>query len=115
MPLQPGQSDGKGADRRRPRSSTRERLLQAADRIWSERGVHGASLEDIARDAAVTKPPLYYYFADKSVLFTEMVCSGLEQHHGCLRTAMPASSGSRERLRPPRPPPVPRARRGPPP
>jgi AcrR family transcriptional regulator len=86
------------AGRRRPPSSTRERLLQAADRLWSERGVHGASLEDIARDAAVTKPTLYYYFADKSVLFTEMVCSVLEQHGGGLRTASRAAPGSRERL-----------------
>ena len=84
MPVPPGR---RASDRRRPRSSTRERLLQAADRIWSERGVRGASLDDIARDAAVTKPTLYYYFADKSVLFTEMVCSVLEQHGGGLRTA----------------------------
>ena len=60
-----------GRERRRAQSSTRERLLQAADRLWSERGLQGASLEDIARDAAVTKPTLYYYFADKSGLFTE--------------------------------------------
>lgn len=83
---------------RRGASSTRERLLQAADRLWSERGVHGASLEDIARDAAVTKPTLYYYFTDKSGLFTEMVCSVLEQHGGGLRTASRAATGAREQL-----------------
>ena len=77
---------------------TKERLLQAADRLWSERGVRGASLEDIARDAAVTKPTLYYYFGDKSGLFTEMVCSVLEQHGAGLRTASRASSSARERL-----------------
>ena len=80
------------------RSSTRERLLQAADRLWSERGVNGASLEDIARDAAVTKPTLYYYFTDKSGLFTETVCSVLEQHGGGLRTASRAVSSARARL-----------------
>ncbi len=79
-------------DRQAPRkggqkTSTRERVLQAADRLWSERGVHGASLEDIAREAAITKPTLYYYFADKAGLFTEVVCSVLEQHGGGLRTA----------------------------
>ena len=84
--------------RRGAHSSTRERLLQAADRLWSERGVRGASLEDIARDAAVTKPTLYYYFTDKSGLFTEMVCSVLEQHGGGLRTASRAATGARERL-----------------
>src|SRR5881409_50065 len=56
--------------KRRPAGSTRERVLQAADRLWGERGVRGASLDDIAREAAVTKPTVYYYFADKSALFT---------------------------------------------
>lgn len=81
------------------KTSTRERVLQAADRLWSERGVRGASLEDIARDAAVTKPTLYYYFSNKAGLFTEVVCSVLEQHGGGLRTATrAAASSSRERL-----------------
>ncbi|HEV2249690.1 MAG TPA: TetR/AcrR family transcriptional regulator [Candidatus Limnocylindria bacterium] len=83
---------------RRGPGLTKERLLQAADRLWSERGIRGASLDDIARDAAVTKPTLYYYFADKSGLFTEMVCSVLEQHGGGLRTASRASPSARERL-----------------
>ena len=60
--------------------------------------MNGASLEDIARDAAVTKPTLYYYFADKSGLFTETVCSVLEQHGGGLRTASRAASSARARL-----------------
>lgn len=80
------------------RTSTRERVLQAADRLWSERGVHGVSLDDIARDAAITKPTLYYYFADKAGLFTEVVCSVLEQHGGGLRTATRSAASSRERL-----------------
>src|SRR5258708_22824244 len=76
----------------------RERVVQAADRLWSERGLQGASLEDIAREAAVTKPTLYYYFADKSGLFTETVCSVLEQHGGGLRTASRAASSALARL-----------------
>ena len=98
MAPQPADRPDRAPSRRGARSSTRERLLQAADRLWSERGVRGASLEDIARDAAVTKPTLYYYFTDKSGLFTEMVCSVLEQHGGGLRTASRAATGSRERL-----------------
>lgn len=82
----------------RPKTSTRERALQAADRLWSERGVRGASLEDIARDAAITKPTLYYYFSGKAGLFTEVVCSVLEQHGGGLRTATRSAPTSRERL-----------------
>lgn len=84
--------------RRRPPSSTRERLIQAADRLWGERGVGGVSLDDIAREAAVTKPTLYYHFTDKSGLFTEVVCSVLEQHGTGLRTASRAARSTRERL-----------------
>ena len=84
--------------RRSSRSSTRERVLQAADRLWGERGVHGASLEDIAREADVTKPTVYYYFPDKSSLFTAVVCSVLEEHGSGLKTAARRGARSRDRL-----------------
>src|SRR5258706_8491074 len=84
--------------KRRPTGSTRERVLQAADRLWGERGVRGASLDDIAREAAVTKPTVYYYFADKSALFTAVICSVLEQHGGPLKSAARRGGRPRERL-----------------
>jgi len=84
--------------RRATRSSTRERVLQAADRLWGERGVHGASLDDIAREADVTKPTVYYYFPDKSALFTAVVCSVLEQHGAGLKTAARRGGRARDRL-----------------
>src|SRR5256885_10033869 len=87
------------AHRRRPAGgSTRERVLQAADRLWGDRGVRGASLDDIAREAAVTKPTVYYYFSDKSALFTAVLCSVLEEHGVGLKTA--ARPGGRARDRP---------------
>ena len=85
-------------DKRRGEGSTRERVLQAADRLWGERGVRGASLEDIARQAAVTKPTVYYYFPDKSALFTAVVSSVLEEHGSGLRAAARRGGRARERL-----------------
>jgi AcrR family transcriptional regulator len=73
-------------------------VLQSADRLWGERGVRGASLDDIAREASVTKPTVYYYFADKSSLFTAVVCSVLEEHGGPLRAAARQGDRARERL-----------------
>ncbi|MGH2499191.1 MAG: TetR/AcrR family transcriptional regulator [Candidatus Limnocylindria bacterium] len=84
--------------RRRAKGSTRERVLQAADRLWADRGVRGASLEDIARAAAVSKPAVYYYFADKSALFTEVVCTSLEEHGAGLRVATRQGARARDRL-----------------
>ncbi len=81
-----------------PGGSTRERVIQAADRLWGERGVHGASLDDIARDASVTKPTVYYYFPDKSALFTAVVCSVLEEHGSGLKTAARRGGRARDRL-----------------
>lgn len=66
--------------------------------MWSERGVRGASLDDIARAAAVTKPSVYYYFRDKSALFTEVVCSVVDEHGSGLRAAARHGEDARERL-----------------
>ena len=81
--------------RRAERSSTRERVIQAADRLWGLNGARGASLDDIAREASVTKPTVYYYFRDKSALFTAVICSVLEEHGAGLKTA--AHRGGRAR------------------
>src|SRR3954462_6888743 len=87
------------AHRRGPTSGpTRERVLQAADRLWGDRGVRGASLDDIARAASVTKPTVYYYFPDKSALFTAVICSVLEEHGAGLKTAARRGAPARERL-----------------
>jgi AcrR family transcriptional regulator len=45
--------------------STRERIVEAALRLYSERGTIGASLRDVADAAGVTVPGLYYHFASK--------------------------------------------------
>jgi AcrR family transcriptional regulator len=84
--------------RRASRGSTRERVLQAADRLWGEKGVRGASLDDIAHAASVTKPTVYYYFPNKSALFTAVVCSVLEEHGAGLKTAARRGGRARERL-----------------
>jgi AcrR family transcriptional regulator len=73
-------------------------VLQAADRLWGEKGVNGASLDDIARAASVTKPTVYYYFPNKSALFTAVVCSVLEEHGAGLKTAARRGGRARERL-----------------
>lgn len=53
--------------------ATRERLLDAAEEVFLEKGVSRASLEAIARRAGVTRGALYWHFRDKSDLFDAMV------------------------------------------
>ncbi len=52
---------------------TRNRILDAAEHVFSERGVSRTSLEDIAQAASVTRGAIYWHFKDKSDLFAAMV------------------------------------------
>jgi len=52
---------------------TRNQILDAAERVFSERGVSRTSLADIAEAAAVTRGAIYWHFKDKADLFCEMV------------------------------------------
>ena len=52
---------------------TRHRILDVAERVFSERGVTRTSLADIAKAAGVTRGAIYWHFADKADLFCSMV------------------------------------------
>ncbi|MFL5909917.1 MAG: TetR/AcrR family transcriptional regulator [Gaiellaceae bacterium] len=58
-------------DGRRPeaRGTARERLLDAAAHVFAEKGYLGASIDDIARAAGVTKGALYWNFPSKQEFF----------------------------------------------
>jgi AcrR family transcriptional regulator len=49
-----------------------DQVLDGARRIFLRDGFDGASVDDIAREAEVSKATLYSYFPDKRLLFTEI-------------------------------------------
>jgi TetR/AcrR family acrAB operon transcriptional repressor len=51
---------------------TRNRILDAAEQVFFEKGVSRTSLADIAQAAGVTRGAIYWHFANKGDLFTEM-------------------------------------------
>lgn len=51
---------------------TRNRILDAAEHMFGERGVSRTSLEDIADAAGVTRGAIYWHFANKNELFEAM-------------------------------------------
>lgn len=51
---------------------TREQLLDAAERVFRERGVTRTSLAEVATEAGVTRGAVYWHFRDKADLFAAM-------------------------------------------
>ena len=49
-----------------------DQVLDGARRVFLRDGFDGASVDDIAREAGVSKATLYSYFPDKRFLFTEI-------------------------------------------
>lgn len=64
--------------------ATRNALLDAAERVFYDKGVSRACLDDIAREAGATRGAIYWHFKDKVDLFAAMlerVTLPLEQSH----------------------------------
>ncbi len=51
---------------------TREQLLDAAERVFRDRGVARTSLAEVATEAGVTRGAVYWHFRDKADLFAAM-------------------------------------------
>lgn len=54
-------------------------VLQGAREVFMRDGFEGASVDDIARAAGVSKATLYAYFPDKKILFFEVVRTECER------------------------------------
>jgi TetR/AcrR family transcriptional regulator, acrAB operon repressor len=52
---------------------TRNALLDAAEAVFESRGVAGASLQEVAEAAGVTRGAVYWHFSDKEDLFNAMM------------------------------------------
>ena len=48
-------------------------MVAAAERLFSERGYHGVSMDEIAAASGISKPMLYDYFGSKEGLLLACV------------------------------------------
>jgi AcrR family transcriptional regulator len=63
-------------DRSARKAQTRERLLEAAARVYARRGFGGATLDEVAAEAGFTKGAVYSHFGSKENLLLAL----LEEH-----------------------------------
>ena len=75
------------------RESSRNAILQAALRLFAERGYHATTIEAIAREAGIAKGLVYNYFSSKQELLRQLVLLGFREFEELLpellRTADP--------------------------
>ncbi len=62
-----------------PKQGAKERILEAALEVFSHKGFHPATMDEIAEKAGVGKGTLYRYFETKEKLFAELVQLRLEE------------------------------------
>jgi AcrR family transcriptional regulator len=86
------------AKRRLPVEERRALLVEAAGRLFGERGYDATRLEDVATAAGVTKPILYRHFDSKQALYLAL----LERHRedlGSFVAEIPDQGSLEDRLR----------------
>jgi AcrR family transcriptional regulator len=83
--------------RAQKRAANRGRLLEAAVRVFSERGYDGATVEAIAEESGLSNGALYYNFASKQDLFLALLDQRMERRIGDLeRIFQPAPTDPTE-------------------
>ena len=76
----------------------RERILDAAERIFARHGFFAAKVSDVAKEAGVADGTIYLYFKSKDDLLISLFGRRMQQLNAALRTAI-AGKSPRDQLR----------------
>jgi len=63
------------------KQKSRERILESASRLFSHRGYAAVSIDDLMRDAGLTRGAFYNHFSDKAEVYAEAII------HAAMRSA----------------------------
>ncbi|MGI9228507.1 MAG: TetR family transcriptional regulator C-terminal domain-containing protein [Gammaproteobacteria bacterium] len=55
------------------REKKENKILRAAEKVFSKKGFDGTRMEDIAKECNIPKPNLYYYFKSKKVIYRKII------------------------------------------
>lgn len=82
------------------RAATRDRLMAAARTVFAERGIIGASVEEICETAGFTRGAFYSNFADKDALVLELLRGSIAAAYAAAEDAVSAALEAPEDLTP---------------
>ena len=85
---------------RRDREKQRQRkdMLEAAMKLFSEKGYHNASMQEIAEQAEFAVGTLYKFFKNKEDMYKALVSEQAERFHSALTAALISSEDEVEQL-----------------
>ena len=82
-----------------PAPLRREAILSAAEEVFARSGYHGASLDDIAQAAGISKALIYEHFTSKRELHASLVNAHVEEIFRRLQANAETGTSGEERLR----------------
>ena len=78
--------------------SMREKIMEAAEMVFAEKGYHDAAMDDIVRRTEISKGGLYFHFASKERLFFAVMDHLADRLLNRVNNAVERHCGAVERL-----------------
>jgi len=78
--------------------SKRVAIMEAAERLFAERGYHGTSVADMARETDLPVGSIYTYFDNKEAVLSAVIEEGWSGFLERMKAALALQLGPRERL-----------------
>ncbi len=79
-------------------NNVKKRILDVATALFADKGYGSTSVREVVEAAGVTKPTLYYYFANKEALFVELINMHMDGLDDIIRCSLTGVGSIRERL-----------------
>jgi AcrR family transcriptional regulator len=81
-----------------PTATRKDQILDAAERLFSERGYHATTMREIARELQIEGGSLYAHISGKHDLLNAIVLRGSEQFLSAARATLAEGGPAREQL-----------------
>src|SRR5581483_2412038 len=75
------------------RRNAREEIYKAALASFERHGVRRTLMDDVAKEAGVSRPTIYYYFPDKDALVLEVIVRQVREIHRRIREEIRPEAG----------------------
>jgi AcrR family transcriptional regulator len=79
--------------------NTRQDVIEAAGRLFADKGYHGTSMRDLGRELGLLGSSLYAHVESKQDLLVEVVEEGARLFHASAAVALAAGGSSSDQLR----------------